>query len=143
MKYIVLDSAAILATRDIERLQQSRISIKVEGVPNGARLCLQSGDRVKTYAIISETATVPYSDLCEGVYHVSVHWVNDDDGTEVSHEARGNPFKVYIESDGSTAIIPAVCASATEIDYMWNGLICALESILPTLDTLKNGNDVI
>lgn len=143
MKYIVLGSAAILATRNIERLARSRIRVRVEGVPDGARLCLQSGDRVRNYAVISETATVPCEDLCEGVYYVSVHWHIEENGKKTRHEARGNPFKVYVENGGHRAVIAAPCATATEVDYMWSGLIGALESILPTLDTLKNGNDVI
>lgn len=142
MKYIVIGNAAVLATRDLEAVEQSEIKAEVLGVPDGAVLSIQCGDTVHSYTVEGEAAKIPYSDLGEGVCAVTVLWSTSEDGVTYKHEARGNPFKVQ-NIGGTTYVLPAPLATATDLEYMWSGIVNALEVFVPLIDTLQNGNDVV
>ena len=145
MKYIVCGSVAVLASRSAEKISQSYIEVEVVGVPDNAVFYIQkSGGTQKSYSIVSEKTRIPASDISDnGVYQVVVMWQTTEDGQTVSHEAAGNPFKVYDQTSSDKAIIPAPLASATELEKMWEAIAEVLGLIIPFIDSYKNGNDVI
>lgn len=147
MRYLVIGNVAVLASRGIERLDDAtngKIPVSVVGVPDGATLNV-IGTKLKCYAVTSELTEIPIEDLQnEGRYAVTVRWTQVDPQTQerIECEATGNSFSVIRDLYG-LAIIPAPCASSTEIEHMWKGISQALEILLPLVDEIRNGNDVI
>jgi hypothetical protein len=142
MKYIVIGNTAVLATRTLEAVEQSELKAEVLGVPDGAVLSIQSGDVIRSYAVEGEAVKIPYSALGEGVWEVTVLWNTKEGGVTQKHEARGNPFKVQ-NIETQKYILHAPLATATDLEYMWSGIVNALEVFVPLIDTLQNGNDVV
>lgn len=144
MRYLVVGDVAVLASRGIERFEEAEISVSVVGVPDGASLSIQGPGLGRTYGITSGVTGIPCSDLKEGRYAVTVQWAETDpvSGDSISHEAIGNSFAV-IQDEVGLAIIPAPLSSGGNIEHMWSGIVQTLEILLPLVDTLKNGNDVI
>ena len=145
MKYIVCGSVAVLASRSAEIISQSNIGVEVVGVPDNAVFYIQkSGGGKRSYIIVSEKTQIPASDISDnGVYQVVIMWQTTEDGQTVSHEAAGNPFKVYDQSASDKAIVPAPLATATELDKMWEAIAEILELTVPFIESYQNGNDVI
>ncbi|MBQ8836453.1 MAG: hypothetical protein IJ002_03190 [Clostridia bacterium] len=143
MKYLIIGNTAVLASRDIERITETGVDVSVVGIPDGATLNIQRDTTARHYGIVSENAKVPREHMAdEGIYNVNIRWKEFIDGAYVDREAYGNPFKIIV-NDGEPCIIPAPQASGVAVDEMWRGISNLLEIILPLIDTLKNGNDVI
>ena len=145
MRYLVIGNSAILASRSIERIEAKDVLVAVVGVPDDATLCLFSETEGKAYPIVSQSTTIPADDLKAGsIYSVTVVWKdkNFETGEEIEREADGGSFHVYFEG-GTQAILPVPLSSAGELERMWKGIADTLEEILPVLDRIKNGNDVI
>ena len=160
MKYIVINDIAILATRNIEEIDDiNGLKVTFEGVTDiedNATLNLifigdtdirdtdiRVTDERLTKTIHDKYTTIMPEELHEGIYHVTVCWTSHENNENVTHEACGCPFKVYKQKDWKRAIIPAPLSSATNIEHMWKGIINTLERVLPAIDSYQNGNDVI
>ena len=147
MKYLVVGKSAILATRNIERIEQDAVPVSVMGAPDGASFYIQpqKAARGSSYFITSQHTSIPIDALQENEnYVVRIIWEeqNYETGEKILREADGNSFRVCREGD-NLAILPAPLSSACELERMWTGIVDMLEEILPVLDQIKNGNDVI
>lgn len=145
MKYFVIGNTAVLASREHEAVGEADLAVSVAGVPDGASLYIQHETAGHSYGIVSETTTIPSEHLKEmGTYSVVVQWTETDaeTGDTVEREAIGNSFSI-ISNENGRFIIPAQKTTAYEIEQMWRGIVDTLEVILPLIDSLKNGNDVI
>lgn len=145
MRYLVIENTAVLASREHETVGELEVAVSVAGVPDGASLYIQHETAGHSYGIVSEATVIPAEHLNEtGVYSVAVRWTETDPetGDTMEHEAIGNSFSI-ISNETGRFIIPAQKTTAYEIEQMWRGIVCTLEVILPLIDSLKNGNDVI
>lgn len=148
MKYICIRDSAVLASRGIEAVSSSdHLDVSVMGVSDGSTFCImhEGNTEQKSYGITSETTTIPVADLASGVYSVTVIWdeyMEDVDDT-VRREARGNSFKVITNENNSLSIIPAPVSSATSLEEMWCGIANILDVLVPLVDDVKNGYNVI
>ena len=145
MRYVVIGKSAVLATRNIERIDEGvSVPVEVVNVPDNASLTLISKDcsKTKTYSITSESTEIDPSVLGEGMFSVVVNWTSLENGETVSHEAYGNPFLISTDDNGKY-IIPATLSSAGELERMWQGIVDVLDVLLPLADDVLNGADVI
>lgn len=144
MRYIVVGDTAILATRDVEYLGGD-IDITIENVPDGANLTLirPDGSQVHTEGVVSEKTKISSEafDL-EGRYVVTVDWMEYRDGVDNERHAAGTTLLVQNTSNG-VAIIPAPLTSANEMENMWRGIVNTLDILLPYINAMRYGADVI
>lgn len=144
MRYIVVGDTAILATRDIEYLGGD-IDITIENVPDGANLTLirPDGSQVHTEGVVSEKTKIPSEVFDqEGRYVVTVDWIELCDGEEREQHAAGTTLLVQNTSYG-IGIIPAPLTSANEMENMWRGIVNTLDILLPYINAMRYGADVI
>ena len=144
MKYIVLGNIAVLASRSIERVGQSNVDVAVEGVPDGATLCLikDSGEEF-SFNVTSERTSINSSVLTEGNYGVTVIWTTEENEITTRHEAVGNAFAVCKVDNSELSIIPMQISTVTELEHMWSAVVNMLESFIPFMDDVKNGTNVV
>jgi hypothetical protein len=135
MKYIVIKDTAILLTRDIEMIS-STLPIVVEGVKDGTTITLNNGQDNISATIISESAKISASSLTEGTYMVTI--VNTD-----LKEIQGHPIKFQKNNAGQLGVLPAPLSTATELDLMWKAIGGVLETIVPMIEEIKHGYEVI
>lgn len=135
MKYIVLKDTAILLTRDIETISTT-LPIVVEGAKDGTTITLNNEVDNISATIISESTKIPASSLTEGTYMVNIV---DTDLKEIA----GYPIKAYKDDRGQLCVVPAPLATATELDLMWKAIGGVLETIVPMIEEIKHGYEVI
>lgn len=148
MKYIKIKDFAVLVTRDIEIVDKT-LGVTVDGAKDGATFNIQSESDSFGYSIKSEKTSIPLSALKEGVYQVNISWyetITDEGGNyvdEVYHNVLGNPIKVYLDENSKVCVIPAPLSTATELDLMWKAIGGVLETIVPMIEEIKHGYEVI
>ena len=138
MRYIVVGDVAILATRGLEKIDGETVHVAVIGVPDGSVFCIQNGGAVKSFSVSGEEAILPANTIDDGVYDVTVIVGTQEQRREIS----GNPFSIFTQ-EGERAIIPPPLSTATELERMWEGIVNALETFIPLIDTLQNGNEAV
>lgn len=135
MKYIVLKDTAILLTRDIETISTT-LPIIVEGVRDGTTITLNNGVDNISATIISQSTKISASTLTEGTYMVTI--------VDTSlKEIQGHPIKLQANNMGQLCVVPAPLATATELDLMWKAIGGVLETIVPMIEEIKHGYEVI
>lgn len=145
MRYAVVGNTAVLCTRSIENIPLGEpLSVSVSSVPDGSSFCVQGGGGVMgTYRTVSEKTELDISDFPDGIYYVTVKWVTEKDGAYAEHEAAGNPFKLYTEEDGTRAAVAAPVSGITELELIWTAIADMLDIVLPFIDDIKNGINVV
>jgi hypothetical protein len=114
----------------------STLPIVVEGVKDGTTITLNNGQDNISATIISESAKISASSLTEGTYMVTI--VNTD-----LKEIQGHPIKFQKNNAGQRGVLPAPLSTATELDLMWKAIGGVLETIVPMIEEIKHGYEVI
>lgn len=145
MKIIVIGDTAVLATRDKEIIEIEGLPVTVLGVNTGS-LCIARADGEQPSTpietiITSGTATVV--GLSAGKYTYTVVWFSEEDGVDTKHEAYGTPLYVFEDDENKFNLIPAPLATSTELEAMWRGIANTLDVVVPLVDEIKNGTDVV
>lgn len=96
-----------------------------------------------TYRIVSEKTELDISAFPDGIYYATVKWITEDNGAYTEHEAVGNPFKLYTDEDGSRAAVAAPLSGMTELELIWTAIADTLDIVLPFIDDIKNGINVV
>lgn len=145
MRYSAVGNVAVLCTRGIEKLTLGEpLSVSVSSVPDGSSFCIQgAGGVMGTYRIVSEKTELDISAFPDGIYYATVKWITEDNGAYTEHEAVGNPFKLYTDEDGSRAAVAAPLSGMTELELIWTAIADTLDIVLPFIDDIKNGINVV
>jgi hypothetical protein len=143
MKYNVIGKSAILASRNLERIENDQLTkVEVINVPEGATFNIISDTTTETYEVSSETTKVDFYSFKNGKYQVTVIWSTSENDKTINHEAFGNPLLIS-EDEKGRYIIPAPLATASELEILYQALADILDVLLPLADNVKNGADVI
>ncbi len=115
MKYTVIGKAAVLTTREVERIGDA-LTVEIEGFSDGGSLCLDFDGRVRSFDISGGRAVVPCEELTAG--RCSVMLVSEENGVQT--EAEGNALLLYVDTQaGELCAIPAPVSCATEHERLW------------------------
>jgi hypothetical protein len=149
MRYLIVGNVAMLATRSVELISDTKISIKAVGISPTAldsTITISQGPgKVRRYYLVNGKIEIPLSDLFgNGDYSVTFTWREKDPntGVETYREAFGNSFNLG-EVAGQVCIIPTYNHSTGDVDMLWSGMVQLMETLIPFIEQYKYGNDAV
>lgn len=154
IKYIVIGDTAVLTTRDLVPLGDN-ITIQVEGIPTTCRARIRiynasNQNQVKSFDLEEKSGKkeVTFTKEQFSFYdknRIAISWWTPPatEGDEVLVKVVGGNDIAKISEGGIVGLMPRISARAVEIDELWRFVANAFTILLPVIEDIKDGNDVV